>query len=430
MPGFVGVHKYIRLLILALLTALAVAACSSPPPEPSPQPPQPTESPEEGQTITVITPDAANIDAENAPKYQIQTRLTDFELLSESKGIAWGVTKNSLRIYLTRDNGETWANISPSSNIQFTSNPVYGKDIFFKDQEHGWIVREAHGITETVVLRTEDGGQHWKISSLADGNRISSIFFISPERGWLMTSWNSTTFKESKALYSTINGGATWEVVMQNEQYTPITPNPSIPIPGVTTGMLYRDSNHGFASLQTGALPKIYTTSDGGVTWRQGQAFPVNDRLTTCDRVITGTPDFFGTNNVKGWISVGCQVDKDSSVTYHGYFTANGGANWKFVPFNLGKMTGTNRDIAPAFLNSTTGWILSGNNLYQTRDQGKSWNLLPVSDVLQSKLIEYPEVVKLQFFSEDLGWLLIEKKEDRRSILLQTINGGVSWRVM
>jgi len=424
-----GGRKYVKLLLLAVWTAVLLVACSSPPPEPS-QPPQPTEAPEEGQTITLITPDAGNIDAVNAPKYQIQTRLTDFELLSQSEGIAWGVTKNALRIYMTRDNGGTWANISPSANIQFSSNPVYGKDIFFTDPDNGWIVRGSSGIAEAIVLRTRDGGRNWKISSLGDANKISSIFFLTPELGWLMTSWETSSFKESKALYSTVNGGATWEVIMQNEQYNPVSPNPSIPIPGITTGMIFRDNLHGLVALQTAALPKIFNTSDGGIHWRMGQNFPVTETLSGCDRVIAGTPHFFGGTSNGGWISVGCQVDKDNTVTYHGYFTANGGINWKFAPFNLKKATGINRGVSPVFLDFTTGWMLDGDILYQTRNRGLSWKALPASSVLQSKLLEYPEIVKLQFFTEDLGWLLIEKKEDRRSILLQTTNGGSSWRVM
>lgn len=153
--------KAIRFVMLIILLAWVVSACSSPSPEPPTQP-QPTESPEEGQTITLITPDVGNVTDESAPKYQIQTRLTDFQLLSESEGLAWGVTKNELRLYMTRNNGATWANISPAPNVQFLSNPVYGKGIFFTDPNHGWIIKNAFGSTETIVLRTIDGGRAGK----------------------------------------------------------------------------------------------------------------------------------------------------------------------------------------------------------------------------------------------------------------------------
>lgn len=102
----------------------------------------------------------------------------------------------------------------------------------------------------------------------------------------------------------------------------------------------------------------------------------------------------------------------------------------KFTTFGRPALSGMNRNVAPDFLNAMTGWSLEGNLLYKTVDQGVTWTALPASTVLQSKLLEYPEVVKLQFISSDVGWLLISKEEERRSILLQTTNGGESWRVM
>lgn len=423
-------YTVLRMVLMLLMTILILAACSSAPaPEPS-QPPQPTEAPEQGQTITVITPDAKNVDNENAKKYQIQTRLTDFRLLNASAGLAWGVTKNELRMYMTQDNGQTWANISPSTNVQFLSNPVYGQEIFFTDPSNGWIIRSSFGMMETVVLRTTDGGTSWKISAFPDSNTLSSIYFNSPLNGWIMTSWDAKSTKESKALYATRDGGATWNLVMQNERYNPNLPNNSIPMAGVTTGMIFKDAEHGFVTLQTGALPKIYMTGDGGATWTAGPEFVVNESFEGCDRVITGVPEFFGDQGAGGWMPVGCQKEKEATMVFNGYFTANGGDNWKFVNFGRAGVTGINRFLAPDFLNAQMGWILEGDLLYKTVNQGQTWTALPASSVLQSKLLEYPEVVKLQFITSDVSWLLIQKEEDRRSILLQTTNGGVSWRVM
>lgn len=421
--------KTLRMFLMLFFLAWIVSACSSPPPEPSPQP-QPTEAPEEGQTITLITPPSNNTNNESAPKYQVQTRITGFHLLNETEGLVWGVTKNELRLYITRDNGATWANISPAPNVQFLSTPVYGKGIFFTDPNHGWIIRSAFGTTENIVLRTTDGGESWKVSSLGDDNAVSSVYFNSPTQGWLMTSSNATPNKESKALYSTSDGGATWEEVMQNEQYNPNLPNHSIPFAGVSTGMIFKNRVDGFVTLQTGALPKIFMTKDGGQSWNPGQSFLVNEQLESCDRVITGKPEFFDASKTNGWMSVGCQNDKDKTITYHGYFTANGGDNWKFAPFELKSPTEGNHQSAPTFLNSQVGWAIIGDTLYHTVNQGKTWVSLKESSVLKSKLAEYPETIKMQFISAEVGWLLLEKKEQKRSLLLQTTNGGNSWRVM
>lgn len=110
---------------------------------------------------------------------------------------------------------------------------------------------------------------------------------------------------------------------MQNEQYNPNLPNTSIPLAGVTTGMIFNNAERGFVTLQTGALPKIFMTRDGGASWVAGPEFLVNDSFAGCDRVVTGVPEFFGGCH-RGWMPVGCQKDKEGSMTYNGYFTANG----------------------------------------------------------------------------------------------------------
>ncbi|MNB77140.1 Ycf48-like protein [compost metagenome] len=429
MPSAGARHKILRTLFILIPAALILASCSSPKPEPSPSPVLPSASPEEGQTITLITPDASNIDSSKTSKYQIQTRLTDFELMSGTEGLAWGVTRNSLRLYMTRDNGKTWSNISPSSTVQFSSNPVYGKDIFFTDPSNGWIIRQSFGMMETVVLRTRDGGATWKVSSLNQGSDIRSIYFVSALKGWLLATWDSEDEHESKALYKTEDGGATWKTVMQNDQYMPNSPHPALPVAGETGGLVFRDFNHGLNILNRSDGPELYHSFDGGAGWRKDTSFSSDiKKLTDYDKINAGTPHFFSFNN--GWIPVSAGKKGQDGTFWGGYFTADGGSSWKYVSFNLGIQTGTNADIPPTFLNNTTGWRLIGNLLYRTDDQGKVWKALSTSSVLKSKLAEYPEIVKLQFIDEETGWLLIEKSEDKRSILLQTTDGGLSWHVM
>ncbi|KAA9006581.1 hypothetical protein F4V43_06460 [Paenibacillus spiritus] len=412
----------------ALLAVLLLAACSSSPAPRASLPPQPTEPPEEGQTITLITPDAGNLDNTNTKKYQIQTRLTDFYLMNGKEGIAWGITKNALRMYMTRDNGQTWTNISPAATVQFTANPVYGQDIFFADSRHGWIVRTGSGITETIVLHTSDGGQSWKISALNPSSRIAAIYFDSSAHGWLMTTWDNTENRESKALYVTGDGGATWETIMQNEQYTPHSDQPPLPITGVSRGMVFRDRFNGLVSMQFGEEVRLFVTGDGGVSWKAADTLPQPAALKTCSKLMAGSPQFF--TETTGWLPVSCEADVGAEVTQHGYFTADGGVSWKYADFSLPGRSDPNRGIPPTFLNTRIGWWLNGDLLYWTGNQGQAWRALPASSVLQAKLKEYPEVVKLQFIDEKTGWLLIQRTEAKRSILLQTINGGVTWKVM
>ncbi|MNJ70646.1 hypothetical protein D3C77_671210 [compost metagenome] len=68
--------------------------------------------------------------------------------------------------------------------------------------------------------------------------------------------------------------------------------------------------------------------------------------------------------------------------------------------------------------------------MYHTTDQGVNWTTLPKSERLAKIIQDYPEIVKLQFFTSKVGWLLVAKNDQKRSLLLQTTDGGVTWSVL
>ena len=150
--------KIAQTALLSIGIAALLAACTDTGQTPVAEPPQEQdEIGNTGQTLTVVPPDNSTQTTTDTAEYQIQTRLTDFQLLNDNGGLAWGVTRNALRLYYTQDQGVTWTNISPSENVQFPANPQYGQSIYFVDRTHGWIVREGLGGTDTMVLRTNNG---------------------------------------------------------------------------------------------------------------------------------------------------------------------------------------------------------------------------------------------------------------------------------
>ncbi|MDR9854169.1 YCF48-related protein [Paenibacillus sp. VCA1] len=423
---------------IALLCCLLLSACSSGEEHTAAPASAPTvqDSAEpaagEGQTLTVVAPSAENkVSPKNdAGKYKIQTKLTDFQLLSETQGIAWGLTRNELRLYLTEDNGRTWVNISPSANVQFPANPKYGKDIYFTDPMHGWIVRDPSGMSETIVLHTSDGGETWSISSIPQKNRVSALNFDSPLHGVMMTTEEASTGKELKVLYRTDDGGAVWNVAMQNTVYDPGKSGAGSPIPhlGYTVGLNFRDSLNGFVMVQELGEPKLYRTKDGGKKWIAGPSIFDREKLKPCVSYAAGNLEFFGASRQEGWIPIGCRLGE--STKYNGYFTKDGGETWTFANFALQASEGLNQSLRPSFINASEGWALVGSTLYHTVDQGKAWSAMAGDEALKEKLKQYPEVVKLQFSSPTVGWLLIGNNEQKSSRLLQTTDGGVTWRVL
>ncbi|GGH49363.1 hypothetical protein GCM10008014_13770 [Paenibacillus silvae] len=420
--------KIAQTALLSIGMIIMLAGCTKTEQPPAAEPPdQQEDGGNIGQTLTVVPPTNNNAEATEMSKYQIQTRLTDFQLINDNGGLAWGVTRNALRLYYTQDQGKTWTNISPSENVQFPANPKYGESIYFVDRMHGWIVREGMGGTDTIVLRTNNGGVTWSLSSLSKTDKVTAISFVSPEKGWVLTTVDTGIGKQDKMLYFTHNGGTTWERMTSSDEKDKTTTG-EISRRGYTTGMTFSDAKHGFLSAIEFGTPKLYVTSDGGEQWRTVSSFFDRSKFSGCGNFNLSAPQFFGREAKSAWMAMSCA--RGESTTFSGFFTADGGASWKLYSFSLDKQTGINRNLPPVFLSPTEGWAMQKGIMYYTVDTGKTWKAYPESSVLKKIFEDYPEIVKLQMASPKLGWILVENTDAKRSLLLQTVDGGEHWKVL
>ncbi|WP_152669230.1 WD40/YVTN/BNR-like repeat-containing protein [Paenibacillus sp. DMB20] len=366
----------------------------------------------------------------NAPdvksKYQIQTRLTDFHMLNESTGIAWGLTNTSLRLYLTEDYGETWVNISPASNVKFAEKLVYGRDLVFTDRKNGWIVRSGRGSTEPMLLNTTDGGREWKLSSLPNAGEITAISFTSSRNGWIMTAGETAPGSQEKLLYRTQDNGETWKTVMQNSEYPASrVPGTVIPRTGLITGMTFADSNTGFATVKEMRGFKLYATKDGGSKWKSLDQVFQDDQMNKFQSYSPDDPGFLG-STAGVWVPVTCYAG--NKIKYKGYFSKNGGKSWELVSFPLSPKT-LDGNIAPVFRRFNEGWSVVDGIVYSSNDMGKTWTAYERDPGLAKNLERYPIISKMQFASPDVGWMLVETADESRSRLLLSMDGGATWRV-
>ncbi|MFD3257407.1 WD40/YVTN/BNR-like repeat-containing protein [Paenibacillus lentus] len=412
-----------------LISCLLLTACSSKQNELAT--PVQEEMPEEGQTITIENPEVfteqTSANKDEGKQYQIQTKLTDFHLFSEKAGIAWGSTRSELRLYLTQNSGKTWTSISPAASVQFPYHPKYNRDIFFIDESHGWIVRNPVGSSDSIVLRTRDGGATWKIASLPGSDKAAAIYFTDDTYGWILAA-KTYPDKEGKMLYQTEDGGATWSKIMDSSSPTDEAHDHVLPNFGNEISMVFRDRMNGYVSMISSGIPKLYVTDNGGISWSEVQDFFSTTKYKSCKQFIAGDLQFFSNEPLNGWIPVGCV--KEDATKFNGYYTADNGASWSLAPFESFWQKGLNETLPPAFASSGEGWLLHNSKVYHTLDQGKNWTALPESKVLVKILAEYPEVVKLRFSSAQVGWLLVAQSNQKRSLLLQTLDGGASWRVL
>lgn len=431
--------KWRSSLIVLLTGCLLLTACNSHSSTAVPPSALPSDDVQEnGQVLTVISPEmpkaksAAPAEPTEAQRYQIQTRLTDFQLLNETTGIAWGLTRGELRLYLTEDNGVTWRNISPAATVQFSTPVNYGRDLFFLNNQDGWIIREAQGGSESILLRTEDGGMNWKVSSLPDEINPASLYFLSASRGWIMSADSTTQGIQTKTLYLTNDGGISWIPAGNGASQSGKTAaQGTLPNSGDFSSMVFTSLRQGYVLTQNLHQANLYSSADGGRNWKS-ETLPIYPELEAFNKhmagPITTIPTAYGQETA---VYIPLISATDNATQYAAYFIKAGESANQFVPFTFpGPLDNTKASLAPIFLNDQEGWSLQGGILYHTLDQGKTWTALPNSKKLLTTLEEYPEVVKLQFITPDLGWILVQNSAKNSSRLLQTRDGGESWQML
>jgi photosystem II stability/assembly factor-like uncharacterized protein len=154
--------------------------------------------------------------------------------------------------FRTGDGGRSWVE---------TSIPAIGfiDRMVFLTPDNGWIA----GIDgeDLLVFRTVNGGRDWEQSRTTPRQppeRVRDLFFFNQQRGWL-TTWNR--IGEGSCLYSTVDGGKHW------------TPDPDLLFQGTDKQanlVRFTSRERGFVFLLVGeGQSRLAYTTDGGTRWHE-----------------------------------------------------------------------------------------------------------------------------------------------------------------
>lgn len=112
----------------------------------------------------------------------------------------------------------------------------------------GGVVRGSSGNGIGTVLRSDDGGDSWSLIEFAHG-AITAADFVDSDHAMaaVQNHWTTT-------MYVTTDGAQTWQAL-------PVAPA------GYITNLKHRDADHWYATNADGC---IFSSSDGGQSWRQG----------------------------------------------------------------------------------------------------------------------------------------------------------------
>lgn len=176
-----------------------------------------------------------------------------------------------------------------------------------------------------AIIKTTNGGLNWILISSGVSSDIRAVFFTDSDNGYFAGS--------AGLMLKTTNAGGNWD------QRTLTTKNFS--------SVYFTGSNTGYAAADT----MLYKTTNAGVNWTSQNMGPYGNAALYFINALTG---FFKTNrNIKR--------------------TTDGGVTWQTQT----SLSTSNGNSAIAFLNSTTGFTVSGSSpMYRTTDAGLNWTMI------------------------------------------------------
>lgn len=316
--------------------------------------------------------------------------------------IGWGVTDTT--VVRTEDGGVTWHQVGPSG----VASLGYSVSSNFLDAQHGWVlVTDAKNPLAGTMYRTSDGGANWTSASVPFGS--GDMHFLDANKGWIMASLGAGAGSMGVAIFQTTDSGATWTQNYTNDPNQPNAGN-SLPLGGLKDGVAPLDMQTAFVGgvIYTPGTIYLYKTSDGGHSWSQVTIqVPVGDEQADFE---TLGPTFVSAKDAYLPVSITSQFGALLAI----YASHDGGSTWVLTP----KMVPQGGSMD--FVSPTDGYIWNGKDFYVTHDGAQTWTIV-TPDVAFGDTF-----AGMDFVSPTTGFILTNDVTGTRK-LYKTTNSGTNW---
>jgi photosystem II stability/assembly factor-like uncharacterized protein len=159
------------------------------------------------------------------------------------------------KMFMTHDGGGTWQDIRPYRSGDFgTAQPEFNS-IRFTDKKRGYIVgsvTKGDIVVDSLLLRTDDGGDSWRRIQLPVKGELIHLVFRGNQRGWIVGA--------NGLILATTDDGLTWAKQQSG-------------VANTLYNVDFSDNDNGYVVGEKGV---ILRSGDRGLTWVRQESSTTN----------------------------------------------------------------------------------------------------------------------------------------------------------
>jgi len=247
---------------------------------------------------------------------------------------AWAAGETGV-LLVTADGGASW---TPQKFFL----PERAVDVAFSDARTGWIATDAGTVLETV-----NGGAGWTVAGKVKLT-IKALAAVDSRNAWIVGAANGFGGDPGAfSVFRTSDGGKTWLRTGFGS--------------ALLADVAFMDARHGVLV----ALDRIWSTRDGGRTWRLRKQFP----MTVLTSVAAG-------DSRNAWVAGWGTQDGAPFV----WATHDAGTTWRRLRIDVpAPKPGALQTRQIACAGETSLWITCDAGVLATSDGGATWKLQKVA---------------------------------------------------
>ena len=315
----------------------------------------------------------------------------------------WAVTHgyDASLLLRTTDGGVHWKDVTPLSAAGQKIN-----------------VRAVYALTSLIAwagsFHTVDGGETWRPVVLPARGGMGTLHFINASEGWMLSLGAAAMGSVEAYVYRSTDEGENWIEVASAESQDV---GSGLPFSGVKGSITFLNATTGWITGGHGIAPNVfflYKTRDAGRTWQE-QKLPLPPEATSRWSSWTYPPKFFTSHRGILPVFFSYNYDVGGAWVILFYITHDGGATWTHTgPVSVGQW-GNPYD----FVDMDHGWASDGGALYTTMNGGHQWQAMHPTQ-------PFADIKQLDFMSPQFGWAITKISP----YLLKTVDGGRTWTPM